>query len=118
MGKLSPLAKDGTLLRADTDSTEFKRAAQQLDPKPSELSSAAFSTDGKWLLTVSSTKAQNKVPILQTRLWKWNDERPGRGAWLPQRRYGTAAAYPKRRPAFHCMESRWKVADYSCIQSR
>ena len=76
-GKIVSLAKDGTLLRADTESTEFKPAAQQLDPKPSELNSAAFSTDGKWLLTVSSAKAQNKVPILQARLWKWNNASPG-----------------------------------------
>jgi hypothetical protein len=68
-GKIVSLAEDGTLLRADAKSTEFEQAAQQLDPKPGELSSAAFSADGKWLLTVSATKA---------RLWKWNDASSGK----------------------------------------
>jgi hypothetical protein len=75
-GKIVSLATDGTLLRADAESTEFKPAAQQLDPKPAGLSSAAFSADGKWLLTVSSAKAQSEGPVLQARLWKWNDASP------------------------------------------
>jgi hypothetical protein len=68
-GKIVSLAEDGTLLRADAKSPEFEQAAQQLDPRPGELSFAAFSADGKWLLTVSATKA---------RLWKWNDASPGK----------------------------------------
>jgi WD40 repeat protein len=67
-GKIVSLAEDGTLLRADAKSPEFEQAAQ-LDPRPGELSSAAFSADGKWLLTVSATKV---------RLWKWNDASPGK----------------------------------------
>ena len=72
-GKIVSLATDGTLLRADAESAKFKPAAQQLDPKPAGLSSAAFSADGKWMLTVSSAKAQSEGPVLQARLWKWND---------------------------------------------
>lgn len=73
-GKIVSLATDGKLLRADAKSTEFKPAAQQLDSIPDGLSSAAFSADGKWLLTVSSAKDQSEG--LQARLWKWNDANP------------------------------------------
>jgi WD40 repeat protein len=77
-GKIVSMAKDGTLLRADTGSAEFKKlAAQQLDPIPGALSSAAFSSDGKWLLTVTSAEAQAEDRILEARLWRWNDEASG-----------------------------------------
>jgi WD40 repeat protein len=78
-GKIISLAEDGAVLRADGKSTDFsKPAAQQLDPKPVELSSAAFSADGKWLLTVSSAKAGSEG--LPAQLWKWNDASVGKDA--------------------------------------
>ena len=82
-GKIVSLAQDGAVLRADVKSSEFKKLpAQQLDPIPARLSSAAFSANGKWLLTVTSArKAQSEDPVLEARLWKWNDaglgEEPG-----------------------------------------
>ena len=78
-GKIVSLAEDGTVLRADDHSTEFSTAAQQLDPKPDKLSSAAFSDDGRWLLTVSSIGPQGGDPVLQPRLWKWDDASAGKG---------------------------------------
>jgi hypothetical protein len=77
-GKIVSVAEDGTVLTAGSESTEFSSpAAQQLDPKPEGLSSAAFSTEGKWLLTVSSVKPRSKEQGLQARLWKWNDASSG-----------------------------------------
>jgi WD40 repeat protein len=71
-GKIVSIAEDGTVLRADRDSTDFDTvAAQQLDPRPDKLRSAAFSADGKWLLTVRSGSEG-----LPAQLWKWNDVSP------------------------------------------
>jgi len=75
-GKIVSLAEDGAVLRADANSTKFEPAAQQLD-SPDGLSSAAFSAEGKWLLTVNSIQAQSGARVLQPRLWKWNDTSSG-----------------------------------------
>jgi len=78
-GKIISLAEDGTVLRADRKSIDFdKPATQQLDPKPEGLSSAAFSADGKWLLTVSPAKVGSEG--LSAQLWKWNDSSFGNEA--------------------------------------
>jgi len=82
-GKIASLTKDGAVLRADVKSSEFKKLpAQQIDQIPARLSSAAFGANGKWLLTVTSAqKAQSEDPVLEARLWKWNEaglgEEPG-----------------------------------------
>src|SRR5262249_16771644 len=73
-GEILSLTEDGTILKADPQSIRFTNSPdQQLDPKPGGLSSAVFSADGKWLLTLTAANAK-------AQLGKWEDASVGKKA--------------------------------------